>query len=322
MSRVEVGRPLRIVLVGEESAGIKALKAVEASGSQIVAVMASPPKTGEGRGGLWEFAENLGYAPWPAILVKDPAFADRLRSENVDLLLNLHSLYLIHSKVLSAVRIGAFNMHPGPLPAYAGLNTVSWALYRGERNYGVTVHRMVPEIDAGEIAYQAFFPIEECDTPVSLTHKCIEAGIPLLVQLLGDASASPVKIPAVQQDGHARKYFGKEVPQGGHLCWSRPADEIVNFVRACDYFPYRSPWGHPKSFLNGLEIEIHSALRTGEPCPEQSGVVGPHAESGVSVASADEWVCVKRLSIGNKRVDPRTVLQPGQRFEPSGKGWE
>ena len=49
MSCVEIGRPLRIVLVGEESAGIKALKAVAASGSQIVAVMASPPKTGAAR---------------------------------------------------------------------------------------------------------------------------------------------------------------------------------------------------------------------------------------------------------------------------------
>jgi methionyl-tRNA formyltransferase len=174
--------------------------------------------------------------------VKDPEFARTVRSAEVDIILNVHSLYVIPAPILQAARIGAFNLHPGPLPQYAGLNTVSWAIYRGETTYGVTIHWMVPEIDAGEIAYQATFSIEETDTPVLLTHKCVRAGLTLISELLNTAAASPNAIPRLQQDLANRRYFGKQVPEEGRLSWNRPAREVVNFVRACEYWPYRSPW--------------------------------------------------------------------------------
>src|SRR5437588_12997623 len=58
------------------------------------------------------------------------------------------------------------------------------------------------------------------------------------------------------------RYFGKEIPKGGRLSWKRPAREVVNFVRACDYWPYRSPWGHPKVSFEGREIAVAKAIRT------------------------------------------------------------
>ena len=73
-----------------------------------------------------------------------------MREQGVDLLLNVHSLYLIARRtVVAAPRIGSFNLHPGPLPEYAGLNTPSWAIYNGEREHGVTVHWMEPGVDTG-----------------------------------------------------------------------------------------------------------------------------------------------------------------------------
>jgi len=56
--------------------------------------------------------------------------------------------------VLGVPARGAWNLHPGPLPRYAGLNAPSWAIYRGEQRHGVTVHRMDRGIDTGDIAYQ------------------------------------------------------------------------------------------------------------------------------------------------------------------------
>ena len=106
----------------------------------------------------------------------------------VNVLLNIHSLFIIHPEVLEVPRIGSFNMHPAPLPRYAGVNAVSWAIYRGERTHGVTIHQMVPEIDAGPIVHQVFFDIE-MDTALSLTAKCTQAGVRLVQQLLETAAA-------------------------------------------------------------------------------------------------------------------------------------
>src|SRR5690348_5347085 len=130
---------LRILMVGEESAGAQELNALARTGNEIAAVMTSSASSARRNTSLATVAQHLGYKVWPARLVKDPEFASHVRAEGIDLLINVHSRYIIEESVLHAVRIGAFNMHPGPLPEYAGLNCVSWALYRGEPRYAVTL---------------------------------------------------------------------------------------------------------------------------------------------------------------------------------------
>jgi hypothetical protein len=70
----------------------------------------------------------------------------------------------------------SFDLHPGPLPRYAGLNSVSWAIYRGEKEHGVTLHKLAPEIDAGPIIFQESVSIGRKETGLSLTAKCVNAG--------------------------------------------------------------------------------------------------------------------------------------------------
>jgi methionyl-tRNA formyltransferase len=302
---------MNVLLIGEESAGIQMLGAVLQSGHRLVAVMASPPGIPSATASLWKAAEKLGVQTWPGKLVKDPELAGRLRSEGVDIVLNVHSLYLIHKAVLAAPKIGAFNMHPGPLPRYAGLNAVSWAIYRGETSHGVTVHRMVPEIDAGPIVYQSTFPIEETDSALSIYAKCTREGIGLMLRLLEVAANDPAGIPSTAQNVEEREYFGKGVPEDGRISWCWPAERIVNFVRACDYFPFRSPWGSPRTLLGAGEIAILKAVRTRVPCLEAPGMVGELNTRGALVASADEWVLVQKLKIGRSAQKPQELLRSG-----------
>jgi methionyl-tRNA formyltransferase len=302
----------RVLLIGGESAGMQALRVLAQSNCEIVAVMPSAADGSPGTAAITNAAKELGCTVWPARLVKDPELADTVRAAQVDIILNVHSLYIIPAAVLRAARIGAFNMHPGPLPQYAGLNTVSWAIYLGETTHGVAVHWMVPQIDAGDIAYMSTFPIEESDTPVLLTQKCVRAGLTLIHQLLETAAANPDAIPKLQQDLTKRRYFGKEIPEGGRLSWKRPAREVVNFVRACDYWPYRSPWGHPKVSFEGRDIAIAKAVRTFRRSDSTPGTVGTSDETGVLVAAADEWVSVRRVIIDGRSLNAQAVLTPGR----------
>src|SRR5262249_60324325 len=127
---------------------------------------------------------KLGCRTWPAESVKDPAFAEVIRAEEVDLLLNVHSLFVIKPEIVAAPRYGSFNLHPGPLPRYAGLNAPSWAIYRGERAHGVTLHRMLAGIDTTTIAHPRLFGIEETDTGFSVVAECIKFGMWLISQVL------------------------------------------------------------------------------------------------------------------------------------------
>lgn len=295
---------------------MRALRVVAQSSCEIVAVMTSTADGSPGTASVATAAKEFGCTVWPARLVRDPKFADTVRSAQVDVILNVHSLYIIPDPVLQAARIGAFNMHPGPLPQYAGLNAVSWAIYLGETTYGVTVHWMVPQIDAGDIAYLSAFPVEEADTPLLLTQKCVRAGLTLIHQLLETVATDPSAIPRLQQDLTKRRYFGRQVPEEGRLSWNRPARDVVNFVRACDYWPYRSPWGHPKVSFEGREIAIAKATRTCRQSDSAPGTIGPSDESGVLVAAADEWVSVRRVIIDGRLLNPQAVLRPGTMLNP------
>src|SRR5437870_5807166 len=135
---------MNILLVAEELAGLQVLRTLASSSHRLVAVMSAPPRPGKTAASVWTVARAMGFETWPSKLVKDPALAEQIRSRQVDILLNVHSLYVIHKNILSVPLYGAFNLHPGPLPSYAGLNAISWALYRGEKSHGVTIHRMEP----------------------------------------------------------------------------------------------------------------------------------------------------------------------------------
>ncbi len=300
--------PISILFVGEESAGVQTLKAIAGTNHKIVAVMTSPPSKAKGLLTVWEIAKDLGYETYPAKLVKDPAFAASAKTKDVDLILNVHSLFIINEKLLRAARIGAFNMHPGPLPQYAGLNCVSWAIHRGETTYGVTVHQMVPAIDAGPIVYQSFFAIEDNDTGISLSSKCVKAGVPLIMRLLETAAANPDAIPLVKQDLTKREYFGTEVPEDGQLNWSRPAREVINFVRACDYSIFPSPWGRPRADMGGHQVAIVKTAPTGEPAGKQPGSIGRVDDFGALVACADEWVLVHKVMVDGRIIKPIDIL--------------
>jgi methionyl-tRNA formyltransferase len=302
---------VNVLLVAEEAAGIQVLRAVAGSDHRLVAVMTAPPTRGGGAT-VATVAEGLGVAVLGSERVRDADLAGWIRDERVDLLLNVHSLFVAHEDVVRAPLIGSFNLHPGPLPEYAGLNAPSWAIYRGEPRHAVTVHWMEPGIDTGAVAYEASFDIGEDETGLSLSLRCVREGLPLLERLLVDAERG--RIPAHPQDLSRRSYYGREAPQGGRIEWGRPAREVVAFVRACDYFPFPSPWGHPAATHEGRPLAVLKAETTGAAAGEPPGTVGAASATGVAVAAADEWVDLRRVSLNGEVADAADVLRAGQRL--------
>ncbi len=293
--------PLRIVLSAEEAAGLKAFHAIAKSGHELLAVLTSPAPDERRGSSVGEVATKLGYEIWPASRVKDPSLAVTLRSLRADLLVNVHSLYILHPDVVAAPRIGSFNLHPGPLPEYAGLNVPSWAVFHRETSHAVTVHWMAPGIDTGAIAYDARFPVTDQDTGLSVSVNCVKEGIRLVERLLEDAAKGT--IPKLPQDlSRRRVYKRRDVPHGGRIDWALPALEIDAFVRAADYYPMPSPWGHPTADLGGRKVEVAKVERTGQ----RAGVPPGTVREG-KVATGDEWLLLRRLRVEGRYVDPLSL---------------
>jgi methionyl-tRNA formyltransferase len=306
---------MNVLLVAEEAAGLRTLELLAASKHRVVAVATGAG--GEERGAsVAGLARRLGVEAWPSRLVRDPSLAERLERERVDLLLNVHSLYVVDTAVLAAPRVGSFNLHPGPLPEYAGLSAPSWAIYNGERRHGVTLHWMGPRVDAGPIAYERPFEIGARDSGLSVSVACVRHGLPLVKELLSAAERDAASIPAREQDLSRQRYFSQTGPHGGRLPWALPARRLVDFVRASDYSPFPSPWGHPRTRLAGEKLEVVQAATTGAPADAPPGTIGAERAGGVLVAAADEWVVLERIRLRGASAAPSAVLRAGSRLDP------
>ena len=136
---------------------------------------------------------------------------------------------------------------------------------------------MAAAVDAGPIAYEAWFDVAPSDTGIRVAVKCTRLGVPLLARLL-DEAAEPAAIPASEQDPAERRWFGREVPYGGHLPWEEPARRIADLVRAADYDPFPSPWGRFTTTLDDIEYAVvrssprRMSRRTRRPAPSERRV--------------------------------------------------
>jgi methionyl-tRNA formyltransferase len=291
---------LRVVIAGQESAGVRALELVVAHGHRVLAVLADRRDEPSTVVGAAAAADRLGIEVRDPALVRETAFASWLHEQSVDLLLNVHSLHLASDAVVGAPRIGSFNLHPGPLPSYPGLNAPSWGIYDLALSFGCTVHWMDAGIDTGPIAYAARFPIGDRDTGLTLTTRCVREGLPLLARLLDDAADGGARrIPRVEQDGE-RIERGPGPPHEGRSPWSLPAERIAAFVRACDYGPFPSPWGRVRVKLAGADLAVTRATADGAEAPPsaQPGDVLRVEDDDVLVAAGERTVLrISRLEV-------------------------
>jgi methionyl-tRNA formyltransferase len=305
-------RRLRILLIADDAAGVETLRMLAGTVHEVVAIVTRGVESAAVGATVAGVASRLGYPLWPARTTLDPNFADLIRQQRVDLLLNVHAGYTLQPDVLTAPTIGSFNLHPGLLPHYAGRNAPSWAIYNGETSHGVTLHWMDKGIDTGAIAYSVELPVDPDDTGLTLSAKCVRAGLPLVHDLL--AAARQRSVPQRPQPAGPRRCYGPEVPHEGRLIWTEPAARLVNFIRACDYIPFASPWGAPRAYLSGREVVVLKASLTGDRADAPAGTIGQRVGTDVVVAGRDEWIRVRRVQVGSFTYPAADALREGDRF--------
>ena len=307
---------LSVFLAAEEAAGAHALGLVLGAGHRITGVLTADRRSGAAAGTAAS-ARRAGVPIVAAEEIDDETLAEIVRQERVDLLLNVYSLRILPSDVLAVPTIGCFNLHPGPLPGFAGLNAPSWAIYEGATRFGCSLHWMTPEVDAGPVAYAAEFDVDPGETGLSLSLKCVRYGLPLLERLLVDAAATGrPDIPAHEQPTK-RRYLRRGPPSGGYVPWAEPAARVEALGRACTFDPFPSPWGTPVTCVDGTRVSIKRVSRTHVPSEAAPGTIGDSVEGGVRVAAGDEWVFVEELETIGVRAAPATVLRPGDRCQPA-----
>jgi methionyl-tRNA formyltransferase len=134
----------------------------------------------------------------------------------------------VPAALLGVPRWGFLNVHPSLLPHYRGPYPQFWTLRRGDRHFGVTIHFMNEQLDAGDIAAQT-----EVDLPDGLSGEEIDTtlsqyGAELLLTVLHQLETRRLRRRAQPPGGG---YF--PMPQASDFVidasWS--ARHAFNFMR-------------------------------------------------------------------------------------------
>jgi methionyl-tRNA formyltransferase len=138
------------------------------------------------------------------------------------------------------------NVHPSLLPRWRGAAPIERALMAGDQEIGVTIIRLVVELDAGPIAAQDSFPVEAEDDFGSVSARAAKLGVELLNGVLPEPSFRP-------QPEEGVTYAEKIGPADRELDWDRPPQELLNRIRAL------SPHIGARADLHGRPVTIWTA---------------------------------------------------------------
>ena len=96
-----------------------------------------------------------------------------LEEKKIDLVCLAGYMRLLSPQFVAAFRGRILNIHPSLLPAFPGLESQRQALEHGAKFAGCTVHFVDENLDAGPIVLQAVVPIEDRDTPETLSERIL-----------------------------------------------------------------------------------------------------------------------------------------------------
>ncbi len=126
-------------------------------------------------------AVALAPAHFPSRPAFDAALFDHVLAAAPDLIVCAGYMRVLCADAVARARGRMINIHPSLLPLYPGLKPHARALAAGDAEHGASVHRVVPEVDAGAVLSQVRVPILPGDDADTLAARLLPREHALLV---------------------------------------------------------------------------------------------------------------------------------------------
>jgi methionyl-tRNA formyltransferase len=139
------------------------------------------------------------------------------------------------------------NVHPSLLPRWRGAAPVERAIMAGDRETGVTIHRTVKELDAGPIAAQATFVVEDDDDAGAVFARAAELAADLLEGVLAQDE------PSFEPQPEEGVTYADKITAADRELDLSDAEQAVRVVRAL------SPHIGARAKLDGRDVIVWRA---------------------------------------------------------------
>jgi methionyl-tRNA formyltransferase len=244
---------MKIIFMGTPDPAALCLKALIEAKEDVIAVITQPDRP-KGRGlkivepPVKKIALHYNIPVHQPERIKDATAIKLINDLEPDLIIVVAYGKILPKEIIDAPQYGTINVHASLLPKYRGAAPVQWAIMNGEKETGITIMKVIEELDAGDIILQGKMPIEKIDNTQTLTKKLFELGAKLLLLAVEQIKIGKVKY--LKQDEKKVSLAPTLLKEAGMIDWKDSAEMIFDQIRACN------PWPVAHTFINGKMFKI------------------------------------------------------------------
>jgi methionyl-tRNA formyltransferase len=288
-----------VVFFGTPQFAVPTLRRLLDSAHSVAGVVTQPDRP-RGRG------QKITHAPVKALALergipvyqpdrlKPAEVADTLRGWGADLGVVAAYGRIIPEHLLTIPRLGMINVHASLLPKYRGAAPVHRAVINGDSQTGVTIMRVVKELDAGGMLARVTRPIGPDETSDVVESALADMGAELLVTVVEQlASGNAREEP---QDETQATYAPRLTKEEGLIDWTRSASHLHNRVRGL------YPWPHAYTFFKGTRlIVLRSVVADASASATRPGTILRATSEAIHVATGDGELAILEVQPEGRR---------------------
>lgn len=237
-----MGEPLRLVFMGSDPVALPLLDWLAGDGSAVatIAGIFTGPDRPSGRGHSVKPNAVKAWSAGRSIEVLQPEKLDTaalaaLRNLRPDVSLVVAYGHILREEFISLPRLGTLNVHASLLPKYRGASPIQTAVACGESETGMTLMRIVRELDAGPAAGEERVPIGPLDTASDVEVRVARAAVPLVARSLPLLARGEL---AFREQDHAHASFCRRLDKAdGVLDFSASAAVLAARINGLNTWP-------------------------------------------------------------------------------------
>lgn len=235
-----------------------------------------------------------------------PMLSEHVTENTLGLLIN--SNWIVKQDIIDIFKGRLFNYHNTRLPEERGAAAYSWKILSGSQEGGITVHKVVAKLDAGDIVKKKdfLFP-EECRVSSDYYKYMEKLETSFLIEFLEGKD-----ITCIQQKESDSVYMPKlNTLTNGFINWEWTAEEIELFIRAFD-----DPHDGASTYFHDARLHLKKCFLTDREKtfhPFQAGIIYRKNAGSIFIAAKGGGLEIKEV-FNEKGEDILSEVKLGHRF--------
>ena len=238
----------------------------------------------------------------PVKIRKEYEFVNELKP---DLILTLAYGQIVPQGLLDIPTLGCINLHGSLLPKYRGAAPIQYALLNNEKVTGMTLMKMVKEMDAGEMYMTEEVDISDEDNSTSLFKKMGDAALRLALRSLPLYLEG--KLPGVPQDETQVTFAPSIKPEEEKIDLTKTKEEIFGQIRALSDVP------GAYLYIDEFKLKIYKAKIVSDEVTSKVGSIIRADKGGLYIQCVNGVLALLELQKeGKNRMDYKSFINGNQ----------